>query len=124
MEFWKKKKACTDFVVPRRYQINSQSFSCPSRQISQRYFRVVAGLTVLSQPGDHAQIRQIANIKIHQDYNTVSADNDIALLRLKSPLDFNDYVQPICTSRNESEEAALNFSHCFISGWGTTYYGG
>lgn len=97
---------------------------CPFRKISRVYLQVVAGLTVLSKPGDQAQIRSITKIRLHQDYNFVSSDNDVALLCLDSPLEYNEYVQPICTLFNESEEVALNFSHCFISGWGSTYFGG
>uniref|UniRef100_A0A8C6WT42 Acrosin n=1 Tax=Neogobius melanostomus TaxID=47308 RepID=A0A8C6WT42_9GOBI len=89
-----------------------------------KHFRVVAGLNVLSQPGDHAQIRSITGIVLHHAYDASSSDNDVTLLRLDSPLDYNEYVQPICTPSNESEEDSLNFRYCFISGWGTTSFGG
>ncbi|KAJ0064274.1 hypothetical protein NL108_001613, partial [Boleophthalmus pectinirostris] len=93
-------------------------------EISRRHFTVVGGLTTLSQPGDHAQVRYITSIRIHMEYDTKSSDNDMTLLRLDTPWYFNDYVHPICIPNNTSEEVTLNFTHCFISGWGSTYYGG
>ncbi|KAM6924877.1 transmembrane protease serine 11D [Xenentodon cancila] len=94
------------------------------RWIGQRLFRVVAGLKVLSAPGAHSQIRFIREIKMHDDYNDMTYDNDITLVLLSSPLNFTDYIQPVCTPQNVSHEFILNFSHCFITGWGSTYYKG
>ncbi|GAA6222814.1 transmembrane protease serine 11D-like [Lates japonicus] len=92
--------------------------------ISRAYFRVVAGLNVLSAPGDHVQIRSISAVKMHEDYNDATSDNDVTLVLLSSPFNFTDHVQPVCTPHNVTHELNLNFSHCFISGWGSTYYKG
>uniref|UniRef100_A0AAV2LYI7 Acrosin n=1 Tax=Knipowitschia caucasica TaxID=637954 RepID=A0AAV2LYI7_KNICA len=97
---------------------------CFNKEISKRHFRVVAGMATLSQLGEQAQVRYITKIQIHSDYNTTTLDNDVALLQLDSPWNFTDFVHPICIPRTEYEEASLNFSQCFISGWGSTYYGG
>ncbi|KAJ0036829.1 hypothetical protein NQD34_005506, partial [Periophthalmus magnuspinnatus] len=93
-------------------------------QINRKYFTVVAGLTTLSQPGDNAQVRHVTDIRVHSGYDTESSDNDVALLRLDATWYFSDYVHPICIPNITFEEVTLNFSHCFISGWGSTYYGG
>ncbi|XP_044068319.1 transmembrane protease serine 11D [Siniperca chuatsi] len=92
--------------------------------ISRRHFRVVAGLHVLSAPGDEAQIRSISEVKMHEDYDVDTADNDVTLVLLSSPFNFTDHVQPVCTPHNVTHELILNFSHCFITGWGSTYYKG
>uniref|UniRef100_A0A3B4U9C9 Acrosin n=1 Tax=Seriola dumerili TaxID=41447 RepID=A0A3B4U9C9_SERDU len=88
------------------------------------HFRVVAGLNVLSAPGDHAQIHSISRVEMHKDYDDITSDNDVTLVLLSSPFNFTDHVQPICTPHNVTHEFTLNFSHCFISGWGSTYYKG
>lgn len=106
------------------FLIESLSFCLVSRWISRAYFRVVAGLNVLSAPGDHVQIRSISAVKMHEDYNDATSDNDVTLVLLSSPFNFTDHVQPICTPHNVTHEFNLNFSHCFISGWGSTYYKG
>ncbi|XP_072223932.1 transmembrane protease serine 11D [Leuresthes tenuis] len=92
--------------------------------ISKNYFRVVAGSRQLSTPEAHAQFRSISKIKMHEDYDEATSDNDVTLVLLSSPLYFTDHIQPICTPHNVSDEFMFNFSHCFISGWGSTYYKG
>ncbi|XP_029291196.1 acrosin isoform X2 [Cottoperca gobio] len=92
--------------------------------IRRSHFRVVAGLHVLSAPGDQTQIRSISEVKMHEDYNGRAHDNDVTLLRLSSPFNFTDYIQPVCTPHNDTHEFILNFSHCFISGWGSAHYKG
>ncbi|KAK9515402.1 hypothetical protein VZT92_026053 [Zoarces viviparus] len=87
-------------------------------------FRVVAGLHVLTAPGDQTQIRSISKILMHKNYNVLTADNDVALLILSSPFHFTGHVQPACTPNNVTHELALNFSQCFITGWGGTFYKG
>ncbi|XP_035992733.1 acrosin [Fundulus heteroclitus] len=94
------------------------------RWVSNRYFQVVVGLNVLSAPGPHVQTRSISEIVMHENYNYITSDNDVALLLLSSPLNFTDHVQPCCTPRNASHEVTLNWSNCFISGWGVPYYQG
>ncbi|WP_227636413.1 serine protease, partial [Klebsiella pneumoniae] len=92
--------------------------------ISRRHFHVVAGLHVISAPGDQTQIRSISKIKMHKEYNNFTHDNDVTLVLLSSPFNFTDHVQPVCTPHNVTHEFSLNFSHCFISGWGSTSYRG
>ncbi|KAI4824483.1 hypothetical protein KUCAC02_012989 [Chaenocephalus aceratus] len=95
-------------------------------RVRRSYFSVVAGLNVLSAPdlGDGTQIRSIREVRIHKDYNNVTADNDVTLLLLSAPFNFTDHVQPVCTPLYDAQESFLNFSHCFISGWGSPYFKG
>lgn len=50
-----------------------------------------------------------------------SMNNDIALIKLKSPVKFTDYIQPICLPTEETEYTAGK--NCSISGWGSIQYG-
>uniref|UniRef100_A0A8D3BCE6 Acrosin n=1 Tax=Scophthalmus maximus TaxID=52904 RepID=A0A8D3BCE6_SCOMX len=72
--------------------------------------------------GVHAQIRSILKVKLHERYNNVRHNNDVALVLLSSPFHFSDHVQPAWVPHNLTHELALDFSHCFISGWGRTSY--
>ena len=54
----------------------------------------------------------------HESFNASSIDNDIALIKTKQKITFNQYVQPVCVP-------GANFSYpagkaAFISGWGST----
>lgn len=52
----------------------------------------------------------------HPNYTRKHADNDIALFKLKSPVEINDYVVPICLPSSE----ALTTRRAIASGWGKT----
>ncbi|KAK1897763.1 Acrosin [Dissostichus eleginoides] len=93
-------------------------------RVRRSYFSVVAGLNVLSAPGDGTQIRSVREVRMHKDYNNITADNDVTLLLLSAPFNFTDHVQPVCTPLYDAQESFLNFSHCFISGWGSPYFKG
>ncbi|XP_063063792.1 transmembrane protease serine 12 isoform X2 [Engraulis encrasicolus] len=86
--------------------------------------QVLAGQQFLLNMGQHAQYRSVKKIVIHSDYSDLTFDNDIALLQLSKPLQFTNYVQPVCTFANQTEEEKLNLSMCFITGWGATAYEG
>ncbi|XP_035614072.1 acrosin [Oncorhynchus keta] len=86
--------------------------------------RVVAGLNVLTEPGQYSQRRYVVEIRAHEKFHHPSYSNDIALLRLSSPLEYTDFVQPVCTVEDEMEEFNLNLNQCFISGWGSTSFKG
>lgn len=48
-------------------------------------------------------------------------NNDIALIKLKSPVKFTDYIQPICLPTEETEYTVGK--NCSISGWGSIQFG-
>ncbi|NWJ04775.1 TMPS2 protease, partial [Crypturellus undulatus] len=58
----------------------------------------------------------------HPDYDADSKDNDVALMKLESPLTFNDNVRAVCLP-NPGMMFQPN-QECWISGWGAEYEGG
>ena len=65
-------------------------------------------------------MRAVAKIIPHTGYNhPIANDNDIALLQLSQPLDFNDNVSPICLATSEADDAPVG-TMCTVTGWGTT----
>ena len=60
----------------------------------------------------------IEKVIIHENYNTNTIDNDIAILKLKTPLKFNDNVRPACLPQDNF--VPENFGGIgVVSGWGT-----
>uniref|UniRef100_A0A670ZM58 Acrosin n=1 Tax=Pseudonaja textilis TaxID=8673 RepID=A0A670ZM58_PSETE len=64
-------------------------------------------------------IHTVSKVVLHQDYNPLTEENDIALIELDSPVTFNDYVQPACLPR-VTMGSETNFTSCFATGWGIT----
>ncbi|XP_076874693.1 transmembrane protease serine 12 [Brachyhypopomus gauderio] len=85
---------------------------------------VVAGLHSQSRRGRTVQRRAVVRVVTHHDYDVTRHDHDVALLRLRPVLRYTAHVQPVCTFAGELEERALNFSSCYISGWGSTVLDG
>lgn len=68
----------------------------------------------------------IAEYHIHPRYNSHSLYNhDIALLKLKGPVKFSDYVLPICLgSKDFTENLLKSAQNSLVSGWGKIQFGG
>lgn len=71
------------------------------------------------------QARGVIEIIAHDDYDSWTNDNDIALLRLASPVVLNERVAPIglLSADDENILAAPGVS-AYVTGWGTTAEGG
>ncbi|XP_023700536.2 transmembrane protease serine 2-like [Paramormyrops kingsleyae] len=55
---------------------------------------------------------------ISQNYNSMTDENDIALMKLREPLPMSDVIRPVCLPN-----VGLSFTaprSCWISGWGST----
>uniref|UniRef100_A0A672G035 Vitamin K-dependent protein C n=1 Tax=Salarias fasciatus TaxID=181472 RepID=A0A672G035_SALFA len=57
----------------------------------------------------------------HPDYNKLTVDNDIALLRLETPAPLSDYIVPVCLPGRSMAERVLhlNGTMTVVSGWGS-----
>ncbi|XP_034049371.1 serine protease 27-like [Thalassophryne amazonica] len=77
---------------------------------------VVMGQVNLATPSDHTQIHLISKFIIHPSYTTVITGNDIALIQLRGPVNFTNYVRPICLASNSS--LFYTNTTCWSTGWG------
>uniref|UniRef100_A0A672JSU2 Peptidase S1 domain-containing protein n=1 Tax=Salarias fasciatus TaxID=181472 RepID=A0A672JSU2_SALFA len=60
--------------------------------------------------------RNVSRIILHPGYDRRRNDNDIALLRLSSPVTFTDYIRPVCLAASES--VFNNGTDSWVTGWG------
>ena len=80
--------------------------------------RVVAGLHERQNINTgRTQSIQVTHIFKHEQYDTVTQANDIAVLRLAQPVQVNTYVGLICLPGPDPQETAA----VTVAGWGTTY---
>uniref|UniRef100_A0A3B4XVM4 Proproteinase E-like n=1 Tax=Seriola lalandi dorsalis TaxID=1841481 RepID=A0A3B4XVM4_SERLL len=89
-----------------------------------RTYRVVLGEYDLTKETGDEQIRAVERIVVHPrwDDNCLSCGNDVAMIKLASPVVLNDKVQPSCLP--VSGEILPHNYPCYITGWGRLYSGG
>ncbi|KAK2857213.1 hypothetical protein Q5P01_005948 [Channa striata] len=84
-----------------------------------RFLKVVAGEHNTEMNEGTEQLIQVTEIIMHENYTTRNADNDIALLRLASPITYTKYAIPVCLpTRPLAERELWAVSLHTVSGWG------
>ncbi|XP_075287795.1 transmembrane protease serine 2 isoform X2 [Opisthocomus hoazin] len=103
------------WIVTAAHCVEGKQFSDPSN------WRVFAGILNQNEMifRNGYKVQQIIS---HSDYDTDSKDNDVALMKLETPLSFTDAVQPVCLPN--SGMMFQSAQQCWISGWGAEYQGG
>lgn len=81
-------------------------------------FELVAGKFETETDNDNVQISMVQKVIIHPQYDKVSMNMDLALIKLKKPFTLNDCVGAICLP--EQGKDVPPGTKCWISGWGTT----
>nr|XP_055050406.1 tryptase-like [Misgurnus anguillicaudatus] len=77
-----------------------------------------------SQQGPNPQeiSRTVVQLIIHPNFDTNTENNDIALLQLSSPVNFTDYIQPVCLAAAGSQfDQGLS---SWVTGWGDIFGNG
>uniref|UniRef100_A0A673K564 Zgc:165423 n=1 Tax=Sinocyclocheilus rhinocerous TaxID=307959 RepID=A0A673K564_9TELE len=64
---------------------------------------------------------KVSEIILHPDYDNLPHDNDMALLHLSSPVNFTNYIQPVCLA---AEGSTFNSDTMWVTGWGNANSGG
>lgn len=71
------------------------------------------------------QIRWVVAAIFHEQYDKSNLKNDIALMKLSSPVRYNRYVRPIClpseaTAGSDFRRGPSPGTICTTVGWGAT----
>ena len=69
-----------------------------------------------SGPNPNEESRGVVQSIIHPSYDFITKDNDIALLRLSAPVNFTDYIYPVCLASANS--TFHNGTSSWVAGWG------
>ncbi|XP_012590378.1 PREDICTED: serine protease 38, partial [Condylura cristata] len=89
---------------------------CFSRHMNVRALDVYVGLVDLEVAGRHTQWFEVHQVILHPTFKMYHpVGGDIALLQLKSPIEFSDSVRPVCLPPPDVD--LLNLS-CWTTGWG------
>ncbi|XP_067303349.1 si:dkey-9p24.5 [Pseudorasbora parva] len=81
-----------------------------------------AGSSILDIDDENTQTAEVARIIIHERFNPVTLRYSIALLQMKTPFVFNDFVYPICVP--DDAAADHKYESCHITGYNAQPDGG
>ncbi|XP_039257507.2 uncharacterized protein LOC120334119 [Styela clava] len=83
------------------------------------YVKIKFGVTDILGEEDMAQIVDVEDIILHEEYIPNYLNSDIMLLMLKDKVLFNKLVQPVSLPLGENTPIG---TRCFVTGWGRPYY--
>ncbi|XP_062982219.1 coagulation factor VII [Elgaria multicarinata webbii] len=93
--------------------------------VHQSALTIKLGKHKVNRAEESEQKSKVAEMFIHEKYTAKTVDNDIALLRLATPVNFTDYVVPICLPQPRFAARILSFvEYSTVSGWGRLLEGG
>ncbi|XP_014471749.1 PREDICTED: serine protease 53-like [Dinoponera quadriceps] len=95
--------------------IDNRNILTAAHCIEKKYLqslKVHAGTNFQNETGD---VYLAESVSIHANYSGVKFINDIGLIHLKTPIEFNTKVQPIQLTTSNVDNGP-----CKLSGWGTT----
>ncbi|XP_046887151.1 coagulation factor VII [Hypomesus transpacificus] len=84
------------------------------------HIQVIAGKHNRSMKENTEQVRQVARLIIHPQYNHTTTDVDLALLKLRKPLRPGPFVVPVCLPALDGsfERTLATVRTSVVSGWG------
>ncbi|MDO5615568.1 MAG: DUF1986 domain-containing protein [Cruoricaptor ignavus] len=81
-------------------------------------YRVYTGITNLNSPTLNSKLYDIEQVVIHPDYNRVDKNNDIALIKIKGNIAYNNDTKPIVIAQSNQNELYNVGRTTKVSGWG------
>ncbi|GJQ80661.1 hypothetical protein Trydic_g9245, partial [Trypoxylus dichotomus] len=75
------------------------------------------GITNLSDQGPYFKVRLVQDMLVHNEYNPSRYHNDIAIITVE-PVEFNDFLRPICLWEGDLQITGLIGQFGTIVGWG------
>uniref|UniRef100_A0A3B3DN57 Peptidase S1 domain-containing protein n=1 Tax=Oryzias melastigma TaxID=30732 RepID=A0A3B3DN57_ORYME len=80
------------------------------------------GVSQIQQKANPNEVnRTVAEVITHPDYKGQTNENDIALLKLSSPVAFTAYIAPVCLAASGS--TFYDGVDCWVTGWGNIAFG-
>uniref|UniRef100_A0A8C5Q3N0 Peptidase S1 domain-containing protein n=1 Tax=Leptobrachium leishanense TaxID=445787 RepID=A0A8C5Q3N0_9ANUR len=85
-------------------------------------YNISLGMHELGALNPHGFTAGVKRIIYHPQYTSTGDRGNIALVELMNPVNFTDYIQPICLpSESVTFPSGLE---CWVTGWGTQNFGG
>ncbi|XP_063337907.1 serine protease 27-like [Pelmatolapia mariae] len=94
---------------------------CVTQTSTPSGLKVSLGLQSLQGENPNKVSRNVVKIILYPNYDSMTNNNDITLLRLSSPVRFTDYIRPVCLAASGS--VFNNGTDSWVTGWGAVKEG-
>jgi len=96
---------------------------CYCSRYTEHYYEARIGLLRRSSFSPSEQVRKISHIIEKRNYDSSTMKNDLALMKLDTPVLFGKWVKPACLPVNRADilrkvEGPPTGAHCIAIGWG------
>ncbi|KAG5843687.1 hypothetical protein ANANG_G00153550 [Anguilla anguilla] len=113
---WRGRHVCGASLIDREWLI-SAAHCVYGKNMHLSNWKALLGLHRQGGPQSlYTETRQVDRIIFNNIYNRRTKDGDIAMMHLETPVNFTDYIQPICLPDNDEQFEPGR--KCFIAGWG------
>ena len=83
---------------------------------NEQRFIIKAGTIMRSRQGFAASTQAASKLISHPLYDKSTIEYDIALIKLKNPIPYNEYTRPVCL--HDAAKDLSQFLECYTTGWG------
>lgn len=73
-----------------------------------------------SEEGQQIVFVETKNVIVHENYDSTTISNDISLIKLPVPIEFNEYIQPANLPVKSNTYSTYSGLNAIASGWGKT----
>ncbi|XP_077303195.1 serine protease 27-like [Lithobates pipiens] len=95
---------------------------CIHKPIQRSNYKVYLGMYRLGEISSHTVVSNVKSIIIDSTYVDDGDPGDIALVQLATPVNYTQYIKPICLPSSTSTFSCG--TECWVTGWGARYFGG
>ncbi|KAM9788623.1 enteropeptidase [Neosynchiropus ocellatus] len=111
---WKGRHVCGASLIDNEWLLTA-AHCVYGKNLHPHLWTAMLGLHSQLEQSD-AETREIDRIVINRQYNRLTKQADAAMMHLTTPVNFTEFVQPVCLPE-EGEDFPAG-QECFIAGWG------